>query len=159
MSNLQRTVELVHFTFDQLTKADQELVQSAAQAMEGSYSPYSNFAVGSAVRLRNGVITKGANQENAAYPSGLCAERTALFHVGSNFPNEVIESIAVTVSGGATDFAYPCGSCLQVIAEYEAKQSQPIDIILVHPLQQEVLVSKGVSNLLPFAFNKKHLRK
>lgn len=157
MKKLSAQVELEHYGDSELSETYQHLVSEAHIAFEGSYSPYSEFAVGAAVLLESGEIIKGANQENAAYPSGLCAERTALFFAGSNFPNEEIKAIAVAVEREIGRFPFPCGSCLQVMSEFQEKQDSHIEVLLVHPDTKEVLISKGIQNLLPFAFKKSHL--
>ena len=158
MEILKNTLELSRYTAGEVPAEYQQLITRARQALSGSYSPYSNFAVGAAVLLRNGEIIIGSNQENAAYPSGLCAERTALFYAGASHPNELIKAIAVVVETPIPQFPFPCGSCLQVMAEYEDKQEQPLDILMVHPKTGEVLLSRGLQNLLPYSFKKSHLK-
>ena len=118
----------------QMDSRDQELVAAAIDAQKGSYSPYSHFQVGAALRLENGMVIKGANQENAAYPSGLCAERTAMFWAGANYPDVPFEAIAIAGSdhGVLCDSpASPCGACRQVMAEYQKKHGKPLSIILI----------------------------
>lgn len=151
--------KLQEFQVEQLSDAWQNLVERADAARSGSHSPYSNFQVGAALLLDSGDVIIGSNQENAAYPSGLCAERTALFWAGANFPSQKILAIAVTVPNRAEHIPFPCGSCLQVISEYQHKQDLPINILLKHPQSQQVYLAKGVQNLLPFAFEKSHLPK
>ena len=114
--------------------AGRELMQRAVEAADGAYAPYSHFHVGAAVRLSNGVVVKGANQENAAFPSGLCAERTAMFSAGANYPDKDMESIAI--AGGvhgrlAKAPATPCGACRQVMAQYQTKAGKPMSVIMV----------------------------
>ena len=121
-------------SLDELEPKDHELAKAAIEAMSGSYAPYSHFNVGAAVRLSNGVIVKGANQENAAFPSGLCAERTAMFAAGASYPDKAMESIAL--AGGvmgrlAKSPATPCGACRQVMAQYQAKSGRPMSVIMV----------------------------
>lgn len=121
-------------SLDELDKADRELAEAAIDAMKGSYAPYSHFNVGAAVRLSNGVIVKGANQENAAFPSGLCAERTAMFSAGATWPDKAMVSLAL--AGGvmgrlAKSPATPCGACRQVMAQYQTKGGRPISIIMI----------------------------
>lgn len=134
-----------------------ELVQQARDARNNSYSPYSGFAVGAAVMLETGEVFSGSNQENAAYPSGLCAERTALFFAKHQHPKKRVEAIAVTVDERSRHLPFPCGSCLQVISEFEAQQKDPIQILLVHPQQNKLWQANGVKNLMPFAFGKENL--
>ncbi|NTE00866.1 cytidine deaminase [Agrobacterium tumefaciens] len=138
----------------ELEEQDQSLCEKAEQALESSYSPYSKFRVGTAIRLASGEIILGSNQENLAYPSGLCAERVALFSIGSNQPNAVIESMAITAQTDKFDITKPitsCGGCLQVMAEFERKQVTPIEVIF-YCLNGEVLKVPSVKSLLPFSF-------
>ena len=139
---------------DQLEPLDRELAQAAADALSGSYAPYSQFNVGAAVRLEDGEIVKGANQENAAYPSGLCAERTAMFYASATYPDSIIESIAVTASqnGILCDSpASPCGACRQVMAQYQTKGGRPMTIILVGG--KKIWKFDKVDDLLPLIFD------
>src|SRR6202000_1402336 len=120
-------------SINELPDAGHALCLEAVKAQEGSHSPYSKFRVGAALRLQSGKIIYGSNQENVAYPSGLCAERVALFTWGANHADDPIESMAVTASTEEFELTQPvtsCGSCLQVLAEYEKKQNQSIEIIL-----------------------------
>ncbi|MCJ8209471.1 cytidine deaminase [Mucilaginibacter sp. RS28] len=142
-----------------LTPSDQELCLEAIAALKNSHSPYSKFSVGAALRLESGRVIYGSNQENVAYPSGLCAERVALFHWGANYPNDPIDTIAITAH--TDDFKLkrpitPCGSCLQVIAEYEKKQDQKIRIILFCD-GSPVWVVQGSESFLPFLFFEERL--
>ncbi len=157
MEIVKSEIELTRLTASELSAEYQSLVKEAKQALGGSHSPYSHFAVGAALLLESGEIIIGSNQENAAYPSGLCAERTALFYAGASHPGEVIRALAVVVQKPIERFPFPCGSCLQVMSEYQEKQDQPIDVLMIHPVSGEVMLSKGVQNLLPFAFKKSHL--
>lgn len=159
MQKITGTTELIQYQQDELPVEYQKLVREAAQALNGSYAPYSHFPVGAALLLHDGTIVKGANQENAAYPSGLCAERTALFYAGANYTDTIIKALAVTVKNSIDSFPFPCGSCLQVMSEYQEKQQASIDILMIHPQSGEVLLSRGIQNLLPFAFKKSHLIK
>ena len=138
----------------EMSPADQELVAAAHEARKGSYSPYSNFQVGAALRLENGLIIKGANQENAAYPSGLCAERTAMFWASANYPDVPFDTIAIAAAdhGVVCELpATPCGACRQVMAEYQKKYGKPLKIILVG----DKLIKKFncVDDVLPFIFD------
>ncbi|WP_316735900.1 cytidine deaminase [Pedobacter aquatilis] len=139
---------------EELTKNDQELCALSEQALKTSYSPYSKFKVGTAIRLADGKIVQGSNQENLAYPSGLCAERVALFSIGSTYPDAIIESMAITAQTDAFEIIKPvtsCGGCLQVMAEFERKQKSPISVIF-YCLNGEVLKVHSVKDLLPFGF-------
>lgn len=137
-----------------LNDADRALCLEATKALEKSHSPYSRFRVGAALRLQSGRIIYGSNQENVAYPSGLCAERVALFHWGANHSDDPIESIAITAH--TDDFKIsqpitPCGSCLQVMAEYEKKQEQKIRILLFCE-DGPIWAVEGSESFLPFLF-------
>jgi len=133
---------------------DRELAEAAIDAMKGSYAPYSHFNVGAAVRLSNGVIVKGANQENAAFPSGLCAERTAMFSAGASYPDKAMVSIAI--AGGvmgrlAKAPATPCGACRQVMAQYQLKGGKPMSVIMVGDGQ--IWKFDKVDDILPLIFD------
>ena len=133
---------------------DQELVAAALDAQKGSYSPYSHFQVGAALRLANGLVVKGANQENAAYPSGLCAERTAMFWAGANYPDVPMDTLAIAGSDHGVlceSPASPCGACRQVMAEYQKKHHRPLKIILVG--SKRIRKFACVDDLLPFIFD------
>ena len=130
---------------------DQELVAAALDAQKGSYSPYSQFQVGAALRLANGLVVKGANQENAAYPSGLCAERTAMFWAGANYPDVPMDTLAIAGSDHGVlceSPASPCGACRQVMAEYQKKHGVPMKVILVGA--KRIRKFACVDDLLPF---------
>ncbi len=159
MEILKNQVELTRYDSGEISKEYQNLIQHSQDALAGSYAPYSNFPVGAAVLLEDGEIIIGSNQENAAYPSGLCAERTALFFTGASRPKAKIKAMAVVVQNPIGRFPFPCGSCLQVMSEFQEKQKIPYDVLMVHPNTGEVLVSKGIENLLPYAFKKSHLSK
>lgn len=133
---------------------DQSLCHEAVKAMVNSHSPYSKFRVGAALRLQSGKIILGSNQENVAYPSGLCAERVALFYWGANHPDDPIESIAITAHTDEFKIlkpVTPCGACLQVLAEYEKKQNKAVKVILFCN-NGPVWVTSGIESFLPFLF-------
>ena len=143
----------------QLPEMDNGLIMSARRAAKNAYAPYSGFRVGAAVLLENGVIVTGNNQENAAYPSGLCAERTALFYASAQYPNIPIIAIAVSTLNRAdtpSDIAKPCGSCRQVMAEYEDIAGKPLRIIL--DSTDRIFILDGIDNLLPLRFKKEDLK-
>ncbi len=147
--------------FDELSELDQKLIEKAKLAFSTAYAPYSGFLVGASVLLDNGEIVSGSNQENVAYPSGLCAERVALFYAGARFPDAKIEAIAISVTSkdfGVSDVISPCGACRQVMAEYEDKQLASIKVIL-HSPTDEVLIANKVEDLLPFMFKSPLLKK
>jgi cytidine deaminase len=144
-----------------LPKPDQELVEVAFEAAGRAYAPYSGFTVGAALRLRNNQIVSGNNQENAAYPSGLCAERVAMFYASSQYPGQAIETIAVVARADGVDLsepATPCGSCRQVMAEYEQLHKNSMRVIMATESGKTILV-EGMENLLPLAFLGEHLKK
>ncbi|MBQ7811622.1 MAG: cytidine deaminase [Bacteroidales bacterium] len=141
-------------SIEQLEAGDIILAKAAIEAMELSYAPYSKFNVGAAVRLDDGEIVKGANQENAAYPSGLCAERTAMFYAGASRPDKAMTGIAIAAGqdGKLTESpATPCGACRQVMAQYQLKGGQPMTVILVGA--SKVWKFNKVDDLLPLIFD------
>jgi len=158
----EKKIEL-NFTsshLSELDNKDQELIANAKEAFITAYAPYSGFLVGASILLDNGEIVNGSNQENVAYPSGLCAERVAMFYAGAKFPDAKIKAIAVSVISKTfkvTDVISPCGACRQVMAEYEDKQAQPIKVIL-HSPTDDVLIANTVQDLLPFMFKSPHLK-
>ena len=146
-------------TVDELSQVELDLKNQAFEARSKAYAPYSKFTVGAAVLLDNGIIVQGSNQENAAYPSGLCAERVAIFYAGSTYPDAKIVKMFITASPQdreLTEPIPPCGSCRQVIAEYEFKQDIPIEIFFMGAVG-EIYKSDSLKNLLPFVFDKNHL--
>jgi len=161
---MQEKILKLNFTvahLSELETKDQELIANAKEAFITAYAPYSGFLVGASVLLDNGEIVNGSNQENVAYPSGLCAERVAMFYAGAKFPDAKIKAIAVSVISKTfkvTDVISPCGACRQVMAEYEDKQAQPIKVIL-HSPTDDVLIANTVQDLLPFMFKSPHLKK
>jgi cytidine deaminase len=147
-------------TLNELNTIQNDLCREAVKALDNSHSPYSRFKVGAALRLQSGKIIYGSNQENVAYPSGLCAERVALFHWGANHPDDPIEAMAVTALSNEFTILQPvtpCGSCLQVLAEYEKKQNKPIEIILFCN-SGPAWVMKGIDSFLPFLFFENKLK-
>ena len=149
----------VYEDLTELDQKEQQLMHAAFEARDKAYAPYSGFFVGAAVALENGEIITGSNQENASYPSGLCAERTALFYAGAKFPNSKILSIAISAKAlekSTTTPIPPCGACRQVIAEYEVKQKSSISLIFMGE-KGKVIKSDSLKNLLPLLFTKEHL--
>jgi cytidine deaminase len=141
-------------SMDELNAEDRELAQAAIEGMKGSYAPYSHFNVGAAVRMSNGQIVRGANQENAAFPSGLCAERTAMFAAGSKYPDKDMLSLALAggIYGRLTEEpATPCGACRQVMAQYQAKSGKPMSVIMVGA--RRVWKFEKVDDILPLIFD------
>lgn len=146
----------VYDNFKDLPGDVSSLMEKAVEARKRAYAPYSNFLVGSALLLDNGEVITGNNQENASYPSGLCAERTAIYYAGSQFPNAKVLKMAITAGSKnkTTDEAIPpCGACRQAIAEYEIKQESPIEIYFMGEIGK-VIKSDSLANLLPLVFNK-----
>ena len=133
---------------------DRELVEAAIDAQKGSYAPYSKFNVGAAVRLDDGTIVKGANQENSAYPSGLCAERTAMFAANAQNPGKAMTALAIV---GGFDHTVsdtpctPCGACRQVMAEYQNLGGRPLEVIMFGAAQTWKF--DRVDDILPFIFD------
>jgi len=146
---------------EELMAGDRELLDMAVKACDSSYSPYSSFRVGAAARLANGQFLSGSNQENAAYPSGLCAERVVLFYAQAQFPDVPVEAIAIYAL--SDDFKLdkpvtPCGSCRQVMAEHENRHGRRIRVIM-GGANGLVQVMEGVESLLPLMFMMEKLKK
>ncbi|WP_445456972.1 cytidine deaminase [Flavobacterium sp. HNIBRBA15423] len=149
----------VYDSLEELNKEDKKIMLQAIEARKKAYAPYSKFSVGTAVLLDNNEVILGANQENAAYPSGLCAERVAIFYAGANYPNAKVLKLFISASPQdreLEDPIPPCGSCRQSIAEYEMKQDVEIEIYFMGS-KGKVYHSNSLKNLLPFLFEKKHL--
>ncbi|GAB3535365.1 cytidine deaminase [Pontibacter brevis] len=143
----------------ELSEQERQAVEMAQEAANDAYAPYSNFLVGAALLLEDGTLFKGSNQENAAYPSGLCAERTALFALSAHYPNKKIKLLAVTARRRADKAflpAMPCGACRQVMGEYEHKQQEDIPVLLQAP-DGKFYRFQRVADLLPFQFTKDNL--
>lgn len=158
----QKEVCFKYQEFDSLIDLEPEhklLMEQAANACVNAYSPYSGFKVGAAVKCKDGRIVTGNNQENAAYPSGLCAERVAIFAAMSQNRYSEISQIAITVKtdeGKTDEPVAPCGACRQVIAEFEYRQGSKIEILFSSETGKTILVD-GIDSLLPFAFNSNFL--
>lgn len=142
-------------SIEELPQQVQKLMQRAAEARQNAYAPYSNFLVGAALELDNGEIISGNNQENAAYPSGLCAERTAIFYASSKWPNQNILRMAITAGTTLKKTSTPippCGSCRQALVEYEQHQKSPIELYFMGT-EGEIIRSCSVENILPYVFD------
>ena len=152
-----KEIKIAYQEFDSLNELSQEdrlLAESAIDATSRSYAPYSNFNVGAALMFEDGKIIQGSNQENAAYPSGLCAERTALFYASSLRPDMPIMSLAIAASqnGKLCSLpATPCGACRQVMAQYQTKSGKPMAVLLVGG--EKIWKFASVDDLLPLVFN------
>ncbi|MCB0462101.1 MAG: cytidine deaminase [Flavobacteriaceae bacterium] len=134
----------------------QQLMQKASEARINAYAPYSKFHVGAAILLDNNEVVTGSNQENASYPSGLCAERTAIYYAGAKYPKSKILKMAIIAGSTKTMTTKPippCGACRQAIAEYEIKQESPIEIYFMGETGK-VVKSNSLANLLPLLFDK-----
>jgi len=151
------SIEIVfnkYSTLEELDVADRTLFEAAIRAMKSAYAPYSDFPVGAAILLENGEIILGSNQENIAYPSGLCAERVALFSAATQFPEVPIVSLAITTQAQDQEFASeitPCGACRQVMLEYERRHSKDFRVI-TGAANGQITVFKNAKSLLPLAF-------
>lgn len=143
------------YSYDELTEEDRQLIDEARRATFNSYSPYSRFSVGAALRLHDGNIVCGSNQENAAYPSGLCAERTALFYANSQYPGQAVEALAIAARNERGEFVRrpvsPCGACRQAMLETERRFRRPLRVLLAGT--ENILELPGISLLLPFSFD------
>lgn len=140
---------------------EQQLLNKASGAALDAYAPYSEFKVGAAILLDNGKIVIGNNQENAAYPSGLCAERVAVFSACAQYPHEKIKAIAVTAYSAKLNISFPvppCGACRQVLSEYEGRFQNPIKLILRGEVGK-ILTVDSVASLLPLTFSNSSMGK
>ena len=150
-----------YLSIEELATEDLDLVQRARKAAKVAYAPYSNFHVGAAILLENGKIVIGSNQENAAYPSGLCAERVAIFSASTQYPGIAVKTLAITAR--SANFTIdtpitPCGSCRQVLSEYEHLYKKPIKIILTGETGKVFIIDK-VEDILPLSFKSGDLKK
>ena len=139
----------------ELPVEDRILMDKAIDARKNAYAPYSKFNVGAALLLDNGEIVLGSNQENAAYPSGMCAERVAIWKAASDYPNMKVVKLAITASSLATPVTKPvgpCGACRQSLLEYEIKQETPFKMLLMGEVG-EVVITDSLVSLLPFSFD------
>lgn len=154
MENLNITAKIVVCKYDELNPAEKMLIDAAKDASLKAYSPYSKFNVGAAALLSNKEVITGSNQENAAFPSGLCAERTVLFYANSMYPDQAVELIAVAAYTNG-DFIEepisPCGSCRQVILEVEKRYNHPVRILLYG--KKEIYIIEKVRDILPLSFD------
>ncbi len=156
MKQINLTTKITVYSYEECTEQEKKLIDAAKQATSNAYAPYSHFHVGAALLLENGTIITGNNQENAAYPSGLCAERTAVFYANAQYPDQKIVSMAVAAfyKGKFTeDLISPCGSCRQVLLEVESRYKSPVRILL-YKEENEVYVAESMSSLMPLSFTK-----
>ena len=152
-------IESILYVYDTLKEVDEDVKQlmgKASEVREKAYAPYSKFSVGAALLLDNGKTITGSNQENASYPSGLCAERTAIYYKGAQYPNAKILKMAI-IAGSQIKSTItpipPCGACRQAISEYEVNQKSPIEIYFMGETGK-VVKSNSLANLLPLVFDK-----
>ena len=149
----------VYKNLNELATKDKALMLQAVSARKNAYAPYSNFRVGAAVSLANNEVIIGSNQENASYPSGLCAERVAIFYAGAKFPNVAVNTVAISAASDnyeVTSPAAPCGNCRQAMYEYEFKQKQPIRLLLMGE-KGSIIECSSVDDILPLGFNSSFL--
>lgn len=153
MRELELTTKVKIYDYDELSENDRLLIEAAKKATQSAYAPYSKFYVGAAARLDNGVIVTGSNQENAAFPSGLCAERTTLFYANAQHPNHAVRELAVAAFCNGTFLKAPippCGACRQVILGVEERYEQPVRILLYG--EKGTYVVESIKQLLPLQF-------
>jgi len=159
---VQKEKFIEYKSISELNRVEKKLFKIAYEKMEDAYAPYSNFHVGSAVLLQNGIMVGGSNQENASYGLSMCAERTALFNAGSNFPNTAVQKLVVVTKNykkaaskeknkHSNCILAPCGACRQVILEYENRFDNNIEIFLIDSIGK-VYKFDSVKQMLPFAF-------
>ena len=153
MKTINLNIAIKHCQLDDLSVADRELIEQAMKATDNAYAEYSHFYVGAALRLANGRIVIGANQENAAFPSGLCAERTAVFSAQANFPDQSIEALALVArndNGLIDNPVTPCGACRQVLLGVEERYGLPMRILMYG--KSGVYSVGSAKDLLPLSF-------
>lgn len=153
------TTATIFSTISELSLEDCMLMEKAVEARKKAYAPYSKFNVGCALLLENGKIILGNNQENAAYPSGMCAERVAIWKAGSEFPNMTVKKIAITAASSQTKVdkpVGPCGACRQTLSEYEINQKAPIEILFMGEVGK-IIKTESLLSLLPFSFDSSYL--
>ncbi|MCI1640433.1 MAG: cytidine deaminase [Bacteroidales bacterium] len=155
MTDKEIKINFIEYTsLGELKPEDRRLAEAAIEALKRAYAPFSNFNVGAAIRLSNGKIITGANQENEAFPSGLCAERTAMFYASAEYPEESMEEIAITggKNGVMEDYPVtPCGACRQVMAEYQKKGGKPMGVLMIG--KKKIWKFRKVEDILPLIFD------
>jgi len=154
MKEIELKSQLIECQMEELSPGDRELVEMAIEATNRSYAHYSHFHVGAAVELSNGQRIMGCNQENAAFPAGLCAERTAIFAAGAQYPQEAVVTLAIAARGTDGELTLnpvsPCGTCRQVIIETETRFNHPVRILLYG--RNKIYILDGVKQLMPLSF-------
>lgn len=155
MKELNIQIPIKIYEYKELTDADRKLIDAACEATQRSYAPYSHFSVGAAARLANGIIVTGTNQENAAYPSGLCAERTTLFYANSQYPDQAVDTLAIAARNERGEFLKepipPCGACRQVMLETEKRFKKALRVLLYG--EKGIYELKNIGCLLPLSFD------
>ncbi|MCH3884630.1 cytidine deaminase [Tenacibaculum aquimarinum] len=154
-----QTSATIFDSVSELSSEEQNLMNNAIEARKKAYAPYSKFKVGAALLLDNGKIILGNNQESAAYPSGMCAERVAIWKAGSDYPNMKVKKIAITAASTenlVNKPVGPCGACRQTLSEYEINQKEPIEIIFMGEIGQ-IVKTESLLSLLPFSFDSSYL--
>ncbi|MCE5205701.1 MAG: cytidine deaminase [Porphyromonadaceae bacterium] len=160
MKEINLTTKIAVYLLEECSEVEKKLIESAKSATTKAYAPYSQFRVGAAVLLENGEIIAGNNQENAAYPSGLCAERTTLFFANASFPDQKVRAIAIAAwhDGKFThDVITPCGACRQVLLEAENRFHSPVKILMYS--EEGIYVVPAVRDLLPLSFGDEMLKR
>ena len=158
MDSINLTTKILVYNIEECDNDKKKLIECAKHATSKAYAPYSTYQVGAAVLLANGEIITGNNQENAAYPSGLCAERTALFYANAQYPDVAVDSIAVIAyhdGDFAENICTPCGSCRQVLVEIENRFSHPVRIIMCG--KDKIYEVASIKDLLPLSFGKESM--
>jgi cytidine deaminase len=153
------TSGIVYDSIEELSPEDRSLMKAAVEATNSSYSPYSNFKVGAALLMEDDSMITGSNQENAAYPSGMCAERVAIWKAGATYPNKKIKKIAIAANSPqkiVDQPVGPCGACRQALLEYEVKQESAMEVLFMGEVGQVVKVT-SITAMLPFSFDGSYL--
>lgn len=159
MREINLTTKIAVYLLEECSEVEKKLIDAAKSATKNAYAPYSRFRVGAAVLLENGGIVSGNNQENAAYPSGLCAERTALFFANATYPDQKVEAIAIAAwyNGQFThDAITPCGACRQVLLEAENRFHSPMKVLMYS--EEGIYVVSAIKDLLPLSFGDEMLK-
>ncbi len=160
MKELNIRIALKIYEYEELNATDRELMDAACEATKRSYAPYSHFSVGAAARLANGIIITGSNQENAAYPSGICAERTTLFYATSQCPDQAVDTLAIAAHNERGEFLEapipPCGACRQVMLETEKRFKHPMRVLLYGT--KGIYELNDIGELLPLSFDASAMR-
>lgn len=159
MKEINLTTKISVYLLEECSETEKKLIDAAKRATQSAYVPYSDFRVGAAVLLENGKIISGNNQENAAYPSGLCAERTAVFFANANYPDQKITALAIAAyhKGRFTrEVITPCGACRQVLLEVENRYGAPMKILMYS--EEGIFVAKSIKDILPLSFGNDMLK-